>query len=337
MAKNIVLTIDYEVFLGEDTGNLREVLIAPTYKLMEILRLNGSKMTVFWDIMHYDALCRWSKEYPQLKEEKLLIEQQIKDLVAEGHDVQMHLHPHWLDAKFNGERWIFDYSRFSLHKYNPDKDEKDVNTIYGCVLQMKHLMEEVICSVKPDYHVITYRAGGYLIEPFEDLADAFKAAGITKDSSVCPGLVKRTTIYPYDFKGYPNRLSYRFGKSPRHSESNGEFVECPVYTIRLGLLYRIKRIISRRNRVQNKEKLKGKGINFPMEKRNRIQSFIDHLFNNKIQLTLDGADAVQFNYSLKKAPQNAVMILHPKMQTEASFNLIKESIFNGNIKYNTLD
>ena len=102
MAKDLILTIDYEVFLGDETGNLREVLIEPTYQLMEILRLNGSKMTVFWDIMHYDALCRLSKEYPRLKEEQLLIEQQIKDLVAEGHDVQMHIHPHWLDAKYNG-------------------------------------------------------------------------------------------------------------------------------------------------------------------------------------------------------------------------------------------
>ena len=94
--KKIILTIDYELFLGPKTGNVKDCMIEPTEKLASIIEKNGSRMTVFWDILHYYQLLQLENRYPELKQDKLLIEKQILDLSRRGHDIQLHLHPHWL-------------------------------------------------------------------------------------------------------------------------------------------------------------------------------------------------------------------------------------------------
>lgn len=334
--KNLILTIDYEVFLGAETGDIRSVLINPTYELMDILKINDSKMTVFWDILHYYSIVKWSEQFPVLIQEKHLVEQQIKDLVLQGHDVQMHLHPHWLDAKYADGEWVFDYSRFSLHKLSQRNDEMDINTIRGCVFLMKELMESVIRPYKPDYKVSAFRAGGYLIEPFEDLAEAFKAAGIKIDSSVCPGLSKLTTIYPYDFRKYHHKLEYSFDKSPVRCDKSGFFIEKPIYTVNLSLLYRIKHLLWKKRNNVTAPVYGGKGVVFPLKKKNAVQSLLSRFSSGKVQLTLDGADIMQYQYSLGQANEGAVMIMHPKMQNECSFTLLKDSIINGFVKFHSL-
>ena len=42
-------------------------MIEPTKKLASILEKNGSKMTIFWDILHYYRLLELEKNYSELK------------------------------------------------------------------------------------------------------------------------------------------------------------------------------------------------------------------------------------------------------------------------------
>lgn len=45
-----------------------------------------------------------------------LIETQIKDIVRRGHRIELHLHPHWIDAQYNGDgTWNFqNYTHYAL-------------------------------------------------------------------------------------------------------------------------------------------------------------------------------------------------------------------------------
>src|ERR1035437_8742803 len=125
--KEIILTIDYELFLGEKTGTVKKCMIEPTAKLISFLKKNNSKMTVFWDILHYYLLLQYEKNFPELKDDRLLIEKQILDLAKNGHDIQLHLHPHWLDAQYENGRWIFQYGRFRLNKLKNEDKKDDIN------------------------------------------------------------------------------------------------------------------------------------------------------------------------------------------------------------------
>lgn len=47
MMKTIILTLDYELFLGAESGSVEKCMIEPIKDLMSLLNLNDSKMTIF--------------------------------------------------------------------------------------------------------------------------------------------------------------------------------------------------------------------------------------------------------------------------------------------------
>ncbi|HEY3249790.1 MAG TPA: hypothetical protein VGK25_01600, partial [Ignavibacteria bacterium] len=221
--KKIILTIDYELFLGKQTGTVEKCMIEPTYKLAEILDINNSKMTVFWDILHYYRLTELENDYPEIKNDRKLIDEQIWFLLSKGHDVQLHLHPHWLDAQYKDGEWKFKYHRFNLHALSEEDNPEKIDTITGCITISKQLMEKEIRKYSPGYNVSSYRAGGYLIEPFEKLKKAFEHNNIYVDSSVLPGMFNDNLINKYDFRNYPDNNYYRFNKSPSEIFIQGNF------------------------------------------------------------------------------------------------------------------
>jgi hypothetical protein len=336
--KTIILTIDYEVFLGNRTGDLETVLIQPTYDLMNILRKNNSRMTVFWDIMHYNRICELCANNNELQLQKKLIEKQITDLVIAGHDIQLHLHPHWLDAKYEDGKWVFEYSRFALTTLSSKKDQNDINSIFGCVYQMKRLMESLIRPIDADYCVKTFRAGGYLLEPFTELKDTFLELGITVDSSICPGLKSKVERYSYDFRKYPKLLMYNFSDSPKKVDKDGLFTELPIYTIKLSAWFRTKKWIKRKHGKLDNIMEQGIGVRFPLKKTTRFRKIIDFLFFDGImQLTLDGIDNETFRYCLSKSPNNAIMILHPKKINKINLSDLESCIDADKLRFNSIN
>ena len=141
--KQIILSIDYELFLGKDTGSVKSCMIEPTEKLAKYLSVNRSKMTVFWDILHFYKLQELENKFPELKKDRIAIQNQIVSLAEQGHDIQLHLHPHWLDANFLDGKWEFTYERFKLHSLTDSNKTDDINSILGCITIAKNLMEKV--------------------------------------------------------------------------------------------------------------------------------------------------------------------------------------------------
>lgn len=203
-------------------------------------------MTVFWDVLHYYRVCQLSIKHAELLNHKTLIENQIKEMIMNGQYIQLHLHPHCFDTVYRDGSWIPDYKRFSLHKLSTVNDEDDINTITGCVSQMKMFLENLICPIKPDYRVTAFRAGGYLIEPFTMLRVVFAELGITIDSSVCSGAFSSVKDYSYDFRGYPKLLKYNFSENPLIVENNVFFTEYSIYTLKLPMWFRISKLIQRK-------------------------------------------------------------------------------------------
>ncbi|MDD3195067.1 MAG: hypothetical protein PHU68_04630 [Paludibacter sp.] len=335
--KTFILTIDYEVFLGNRSGDLQTTLIDPTYRLMKILDKNNSKMTVFWDVLHYYRISELSDKYPELINEKIMIENQIRDLVLAGHDIQLHLHPHWIDTVYQDGKWFPNYKRFSLHKLSTEKIGDDINTIYGCVNMMKNLMEDFIRPLDNDYCVTSFRAGGYLIEPFSLLKEVFLEFGIIFDSSTCPGAYSYKKEYGYDFRKYPKLLNYSFDETPKHIKTKGRFTEFPIYMIQLPFWFRLFKFIHRKFNISKTYSFTGTGVNFETTKPSKFKHIINQIFyNGRIQLSADGHDTYTFKYCITRSPQHAVMILHPKMLNDDSFQCIDKLMKNGTLEFITL-
>ena len=61
--KKILLTIDYEIHFGSKTGTVKERMIDPTKRLMNLCDRFDCTMTIFWDILHYYKLREFETKY----------------------------------------------------------------------------------------------------------------------------------------------------------------------------------------------------------------------------------------------------------------------------------
>ena len=174
----IILTFDYEIYFGKESGTIEKCMIEPTEILLNKLNFYNIKGIFFIDILFYIKML----SYFELAEKAKLMKEQIKKMIESGHQVELHLHPHWLDAEYKNKKWIFkSYKRYRFNSLNKIVREK--------VFQMGINELEKICrEVKDDYKIEGFRAGGWCIQPFEDFYEYFKKYHIKYDSSVAYGI-----------------------------------------------------------------------------------------------------------------------------------------------------
>jgi SAM-dependent methyltransferase len=120
------------------------------------------------------------------------MEDQWRDAIRRGHDVQLHLHPAWLPecgaTHVDGD-WHWDTRYAKADDYPGDLDA----LIERCVTRL----HDVLRPVDPEYRVTCFRAGAYQAQPFRRLSAALVRAGITCDSSVYAGGVSEERGYDY--------------------------------------------------------------------------------------------------------------------------------------------
>jgi hypothetical protein len=334
--KSFVLTIEYELFFGSDSGTVENSMVRPMRKLLNILSRHGMKCTVFWDVMHYVKLCQLSKEAPALSIDRDLIEKQIHYILALGHDVQMHLHPHWLDTTWDGSHWSFNYQRYTIQKLSTQPNVNDPNTLMGCITLCRQTLEQVCRKVDPSYRVKAFRAGSNSVVPFSALAEALEKNGIYIDSSAAYGMVRQKSFAPYDFSKMSQQLFYRFNESPLDNDHEGKFYEFPVETIKMPFIIRyyldqVKRI----KYIYPGRYGDGLGLGTKMAKEEwQMRDFITPKY---IKLSPEESFPEEWNYLLSKSRNNGVMVLQPKNMSPFTYSMISKSIEAKQIKFISLD
>src|ERR1700749_4620780 len=111
--KDILLTFDYELYLGAKSGSAEKCILQPTNALRKILNRYDAKAIFFVDILYLLNI----KKRPDLIKDFEAIKKQLKTLFKEGHYVFPHIHPHWLNAVYAEDKKQFsltDLSGFSL-------------------------------------------------------------------------------------------------------------------------------------------------------------------------------------------------------------------------------
>jgi hypothetical protein len=187
-----ILTLDYEIF-GNGLGDVRTDVVAPAHRILGLCNAHHAKMTIFfevgeyWAFERYDAQLRASLGYSPCEE----MRKQATDAIAQGHDVQLHLHPQWIDAVYDGHAWQLNTSRWRLADLSDDPGDHDrMPSITGLLHKGKSTLEDMIRPVKPDYECTCLRAGGFCAEPSRQIIAAMKALGLRGDSSVVKGYRK---------------------------------------------------------------------------------------------------------------------------------------------------
>ena len=195
---HILLTFDYELFFGKNYKTCDEVLFKPSAKIAQILSNHHVSGTFFADTCSVFAQER-NKDLDYVKKFK----EQLMSLNKMGHDIQLHIHPHWQRTTIENGEWKFPADWYRIHDFNLLGGEA-IDIIRDGIA----FLNETLHPVDEDYKCIAYRAGGYCIQPYDELIKVLYSEGIRIDSSIC--MYKDNTVPSryYDYKNMPNALNW---------------------------------------------------------------------------------------------------------------------------------
>ena len=226
MSKLIAITVDYETWHPIPEGkqiDWEKDIFQPAETFLRICDQTKVKLTFMAEIGEYF----WLKQNnPGIAQR---MEKQWIEAVRLGHDIQLHLHPNWLPelgARYQNSEWYWDWAKAKLGDYQGD--------LTALISNCKSALELLLQSVEPNYHVTSFRAGAYQVQPFKKLYDALTANGLYCDSSVYAG--GYSAERGYDFRlAYSNHQPY-FANAydPQLKAPPGEkgIVEIPIFTFK---------------------------------------------------------------------------------------------------------
>ncbi len=308
---NILLTLDYELYLGNDLGTASGCLLKPTQALISILDEFNVKATFFVDAGYLIK----SLEIPSLLKERPLVIKQLQNLLDNGHDIQLHIHPHWEDALVQNNQVVLSSHRYRLHEFEADNIDSIVNR-YSQILKDEF-------NISP----IAYRAGGWSLQPFEKLANALYQSGIRIDSSVFAGGFDQSGTQQYDYRHCPEQDHWLFETDPLVIEEKGRFIELPIASCRLSPFFFWKFALSKKFGGIEYDNF-GDGQPVPASKLTLMKMLTSH---TQSVVSIDGLKAdllISIYEQWRKKRSDMVIMGHPKAFSPYSLQSLRKFLQN---------
>ncbi|PZX64698.1 polysaccharide deacetylase family protein [Hydrotalea sandarakina] len=302
---NIFITLDYEIFFGEATKNIEKYLIEPTNRLLNELDKYNKKAVFFIDIGYVIALKKQMHKHIELQENYKAIVTQISDIDDRDHEIGLHMHPHWEDCYYDGKKWHMHLSRFKLADFNKEK-AKELFIQYHKEL-----------SALVQQKIISYRAGGWCLEPFHHIKEAMEICGIKIDSSVFSNGKSTTKTHHFNYTNYPNETCWNFKEEPKIINAAGPFIEIPIssHSVKPNLYWKVLF-----DRLFNKKKNQGKGKS---TKPSKIETLKKLFTSTTDVLSIDNYKANLLITTVEKYflehKKNICIIGHPKCFSNETF------------------
>ena len=302
----LILSTDYELFFHK-SGTVQRCMLEPGERLLEFTARHGMKMTFFVDVGMLRCFDRFAAENRQLAADASAVREQLKRISAAGHELGLHVHPHWEDTRFVDGEWDFGGTRYSLDRFGDD-EVADIFESYFALLQ----------DVSDD-PVVSYRAGGFCVEPFGRIAPHLERLGVTIDSSIVPGARLNDAAKGFDFSRLPDEAFWEFDASPREPAKGGRFSEVAITPLKVGHFFFWGRLVDRLSGGQRGEQY-GDGLSKALGKPEVLRRLLGR--SRVSELSMDDAKAPLLASALSSYGPRATwhVMGHPKLLSERSLD-----------------
>ena len=240
----LVLSFDHELSLGRLFGSYADNLFLPTEGILAAAESCEVPVTLFTDVLCGIKFREWGET-----DFVVPYENQLKDAVRRGHEVELHLHPHWL--RTTKEASAFHPSGgYSLHDY---RDEPYPDSIPGIVDRGVEYLSSVCRQADPGFKSLAFRAGGFSLSPSTgQILSALWDRGIRIDSSVGKGYRFSAAMWSVDWSEMPAEANWYVPlDGPMSSRAEAGMFEVPAVTVPRGVVSNasalLKRVLRRGN------------------------------------------------------------------------------------------
>lgn len=313
----IVLTFDYELPLGK-ASNYHKGLFHPADELIRCARKLKVPLVFFADICSAIRFRDWDRKNfydPFVR--------QLHGALAEGHDVQLHIHPHWMTSNYTNGGFVPSLD-FSLRQFSNGKNGWTIEQLIDLAFEN---LSSICREAVPDYKCVAFRAGGYDVEPESArILSRLQKLGVRIESSVIKGYYLNYNFSKVDYSGTPSASSW-YVSSP-HSlvkASDNGLLELPITSkpVSIGDIIgrRIRKTLNRHQYTNRVYQNGGKGF-LSVNGKQDLQSMMRKIWNPAV-LSLDkeyteAADLLSIvDYNVHKyASETSDLVLtaigHPK-------------------------
>ncbi len=301
----VVLTFDYELFYVG--GTVRRCMVQPVDALLAVLDEIGARAAFFVDA---PALV-WMEGEPRASADLASVADQIGRMVSAGHRVELHAHPQWLDAVWEGDRWTFDPGRsHMLTDLEPGRSLEFLRSSSEALLR-------AVRAADPGYVLEAYRAAGLCAQPFDAVREGMLDLGLTIDSSVAPGMARSTDVHVFDYRDAPRGACWRFDDDSLRPVDRGRFAELPMTCWRTSFAAKVLRRLDRAGRPKAYE-IFGDGTWLPSRPTHGAPPP-----SKVIPITLEMTPPSVLARALGSAGDIVTTVSHPKAMSEISLESLR--------------
>jgi hypothetical protein len=182
---------DWEV-RGNGTGDPRVLQFEPMRKLVKIFNKYGVRGSFNVEVMQQLAYRRHEGRFPELKVLADEWEQVVMESFRQGHDIQLHLHPQWSNADYQGhDSWKLK-GDWSIINYPSQQ-------IRAMIASGKDYLEMLLRKIDPGYACVSFRAGSWCAAPSDSLLPILGDLGFVFDMSIVAGIRYDTPQIKLDY------------------------------------------------------------------------------------------------------------------------------------------
>ncbi len=232
----LALTHDWEL-RGDGSGDIEQIQFAPLRRLLQIYAKFGARTTILPDLMQQIRFRRLEAKHPELRPLADSWDEHVRDAFRKGHDIQLHLHPQWLNADYENGRW-HPRGDWSILNYEGD-------AAYTMLAGGKQYLEDLLQPIDSDYRCLAFRAGALAAAPSDHLFESLATLGIEIDVSIAGGVFVDSEDLQLDYRNCeePFLPFYPVMKDARKVSDKREDIVC----VPLNHFYGSRRAATRQN------------------------------------------------------------------------------------------
>jgi hypothetical protein len=210
---DFLFTLDYEIY-GNGSGDLAGLVYEPGERLKEIFRKWNCRLVAFVEVAELEKIEAHGTD-PAIDR----VKRQIREFYLEGHEVALHLHPQWCNARYEQGRWRLDAGEYNLCTLPQARIEEIVT---GALHYLRHVLDQ------PQFTPLSFRAGNWLFQPTRTAAGVLARQGIRVDSSVFKGGLLHN--HGLDYRpAMKNGYYWRFDGDVNRDDRSGSWTEVPIH------------------------------------------------------------------------------------------------------------
>jgi hypothetical protein len=219
---NVIFTLDYEIH-GNGEGCPYELMVEPTRRMLDLFDEYGAKLTIMADVAEILKFKEYKEQRGRDDYHYEAIADQLRETIRRGHDVQLHLHASYFNARHENGRWSQDWSEYNFAGLPLERLNEVVRI-------GKQYLEDLLKPVAPTYECVAFRAANWAVCPSRNIVRALVENGIRIDTSVFKH-GRREGIVGFDYSDAPSELVPWLVDEDninRHNDA-GKLVEVPIY------------------------------------------------------------------------------------------------------------